>query len=278
VRDTAAMLDVLAGPDSVSAFAPALPAKPFREDLDRAPKRLRIGFTTYSAIRGTAHPEATRAVESAAQLLTDLGHEVEEVSPAWDDQQLARDFLTVWFVSRAIEVDRIKRDTGAKDDGFEQDTRLMAALGRAVSGIDLQAAQERRHDYIAAVAQMHAEHDLLMTPTLGEPPIRIGSLDLPAVLRAASEGILRTRTTRILQLTGIADDVVSRNLGWVPYTQLANITGRPAISLPLHWTAEGLPMGVQFVAALSGERLLLQLARQLEQAAPWAHRRPVQFS
>lgn len=278
VRDTAAMLDVLAGPDEVSAFAPATPERPYLDDLDRPPERLRIGFTTYSAIRGTPHPEATRAMEAAAALLTDLGHDVEEVRPAWDDHQLARDFLAVWFVNQAIEVARIKREIGADDDGFEQDTRMMAALGRAVGGIELQEAQERRHDHIAGLAQLHATHDLLMTPTLGEPPIRIGSLELPALLRRLADGFLRTRTVRLLQLTGIADQIVQRNLGWVPYTQLANITGRPAISLPLHWTASGLPMGVQFVAPLNGERLLLRLARQLELAAPWAQRRPEQFS
>jgi amidase len=277
VRDTAAMLDVLSGPDPVSAFAPALPDGSFRDELDRPPDRLRVGFTTFSAIRGTAHPEAVRAVEHAAQLLTELGHEVDEVSPSWDDHELAHDFLTVWFVQQAIEVARIKRDTGAKDSGFEQDTRLMAALGRAVGGVEVQAATERRHEHIAGLAQLHASHDLLMTPTLGEPPIRVGSLDLPAVIRKAADGILRTRTTRILQLTGIADDIIQRNLGWVPYTQLANITGRPAISLPLYWTPDDLPLGVQFVAPLSGEKLLLRLARQLELAAPWAQRRPSAF-
>jgi Asp-tRNA(Asn)/Glu-tRNA(Gln) amidotransferase A subunit family amidase len=85
VRDTAAMLDVLAGADAVSAFAPAMPGVPFHQDLDRPPNPLRIGFTTYSAIRGSAHPEATRAVESAARLLTELGHDVEEITPSWDD-------------------------------------------------------------------------------------------------------------------------------------------------------------------------------------------------
>jgi len=278
VRDTAAMLDVLSGPDAVSAFAPAMPDGSFCDGLDRPPTRLRIGYTTYSAIRGTAHPEATRTVEAAAALLTELGHEVEEVTPSWDDHQLASDFLTVWFVHQAIEVARIKREIGAKDDGFEQDTRLMAALGRSTSGIELQTAQERRHDHIAGLAQLHAGHDLLMTPTLGEPPIRIGALDLPSAIRAMAEGILRTRTVRLLELTGISDQIIQRNLGWVPYTQLANITGRPAISLPLHWTDSGLPMGVQFVAALNGEKLLLRLARQLELAAPWAHRRPQQFA
>jgi len=178
----------------------------------------------------------------------------------------------------AIEIARIKRDIGAKDTDFEQDTRLMAALGRAASGIELQAAQERRHDHIAGLAQLHAGHDLLMTPTLGEPPIRIGSLDLPSALRTMAEWILRTRTVRLLQLTGISDEIIQRNLGWVPYTQLANVTGRPAISLPLYWTDSGLPMGVQFVASLNGEKLLLRLARQLELAAPWAQRRAPQFA
>jgi Asp-tRNA(Asn)/Glu-tRNA(Gln) amidotransferase A subunit family amidase len=93
-----------------------------------------------------------------------------------------------------------------------------------------------------------------------------------------AEGILRTRTVRLLQLAGISDEIVQRNPGWVPYTQPANITGRPAISLPLHWTDSGLPMGVQFVAPLNGEKLLLRLARQLELAAGWAQRRPPHFA
>jgi len=84
--------------------------------------------------------------------------------------------------------------------------------------------------------------------------------------------LLKTRTASLLRYTKIVDDMVEKNLGWVPYTQLANLTGRPAISLPLHWTADGLPLGVQFVAPLGGESLLIQLAAQLEQAVPWADR------
>jgi amidase len=95
---------------------------------------------------------------------------------------------------------------------------------------------------------------------------------LPAALQRGADLLLRTRTARLLRYTRIVDDMVDQNLNWVPYTQLANLTGRPAISLPLHWTADGLPIGVQFVAPLSGEPLLLRLAAQLEEAQPWAHR------
>jgi amidase len=274
VRDSAAMLDLLAGTDAMSPYAPALPDRPLLEALDEPPGRLRIGFTTHSSIRRSPHPEAVRAVERAAALLTDLGHEVDEVEPPHDDAQLGRDFMTIWCVHQAVEVDRVKRETGSGDDGFEQDTLVMAALGRSVSGVELQAADERRREHVACLARLHATHDLLMTPTLGEPPIRIGALDAPGPLRLIAEGVLRTRATRLLRFGGLVEQMVERNLAWVPYTQLANITGRPAISLPLHWTADGLPMGVQFVGRLRAEGLLLRLARQLEQAAPWEHRRP----
>jgi amidase len=275
VRDTAAMLDVLIGPDAVSAFAAATPDRPLLDALDEPPGRLRIGFTTASAIRTTPHPEAVSAVEHAAQLLTELGHEVEEVPAPHDDAKLARDFLTIWFAHQTNEMERIKARTGRGDDAFEQDTRVMAALGRAIGGLELDAALEpHRFEHIAALSRLHATHDLLLTPTLGEPPIEIGSLELPKPLQLVTEGLLRTRTTKVMQLAGIVDQVVQRNLSWVPYTQLANVTGRPAISLPLHWTPEGLPMGVQFVGPLRSEELLLRLARQLEQAVPWADRRP----
>ncbi|WP_205698578.1 amidase [Conexibacter sp. SYSU D00693] len=273
VRDTAAMLDVLIGPEAISPYAPGLPDGPLLDELGRDPGTLRIGWTVDSAVRATPHPEAVRAVEHAAELLEGLGHHVEPVAAPHDDEQLAKDFLTIWFVHQAIEVEHVKRLTGAGDEGFEADTRVMAALGRLTSGVELQAADERRKEHIAALARFHEDYDLLLTPTLGEPPIPVGSLDLPAPLRTVSEVLLRTRTTKLMQLTGVVDQIVQRNLGWVPYTQLANVTGRPAISLPLHWTPEGLPLGVQLVGRLRSEALLLRLAAQLEEAAPWAQRR-----
>ena len=102
----------------------------------------------------------------------------------------------------------------------------------------------------------------------------MGAFDLPAPLARAQLALLRVRAGGLLRFTPLVEQMISENLGWVPYTQLANLTGRPAMSVPLHWTSDGLPMGVQLVGRLGSDGLLLRLAAQLEQAAPWWDRRP----
>jgi amidase len=273
VRDSAAMLDILAGPDAVSPYAPAVSQTPFADELDHEPSRLRIAYTAKSQVRDAPHSEAVHAMEDAAALLEELGHDVEEVDAPHDDEQLARDFMVLWRVHQAWLVERVKEITGAGDEGFEQDTLILAALGRATSAVAAHAAQERRSQHIAALGRLHETHDLLLTPTLGEPPIEIGALDTGTLQRMGAEVLLRTRTAGNLRHLGITDEIVRTNLSWVPYTQLANLTGRPAMSVPLHWTGDNLPLGVQFVARLGEEGTLLRLAAQIERARPWADRR-----
>ncbi|WP_078292078.1 amidase [Mycobacterium sp. D16R24] len=274
VRDTAAMLDVIAGPEPTSPYLPAMPEDSYALQVGRDPGKLRIGVRIPTVITPNPDPAAVAAVEAAVRLLTHLGHEVEEVSAPYDDGQLARDFLLTWFVHAAYEVDDTKKLTGAGDEGFERDTLLIAALGRATSGPDYVAAVERRHNYVRELATFFGDYDLLLTPTLAKTPPRIGEFNLPAPLAAVSDLLLRTKTARVLKYANIVDSMINDNLGWVPYTQLANLTGRPAISLPLYETPKGLPLGVQFVAPLGGESLLIRLAAQLEATEPWAHRRP----
>jgi Asp-tRNA(Asn)/Glu-tRNA(Gln) amidotransferase A subunit family amidase len=150
----------------------------------------------------------------------------------------------------------------------------MAALGRAAKPVDLFRAVERRHEHVRRLAEFHQSYDLLLTPTTATPPPRIGAFNLSPLLRKAEELVLSVRAGGLLRLTPIVDQVINDNLGWVPYTQLANLTGRPAMNVPLHWTGDGLPMGVQFVGRLGAEGQMIRLASQLEQAQPWAHRRP----
>lgn len=273
VRDTAAMLDVISGGEPWGPFVPGLPASSFASCVGADPGRLRIGVRVPTAINPTPHPEAYAAVEAAVRTLTDLGHHVEELPRApFDDAALSREFLLTWFVYTAWELAEAKRRTGAGDESFERDTLILAALGRATSPVEYVDALQRRHEHTRRLTTYFESYDLLLTPTLATVPPRIGEFDLPAVLERASDVLIKTRTARLLRHTKIVDDTVEKNLGWVPYTQLANITGRPAISLPLHWTADGLPLGVQFVAPLAGESLLIRLAAELEQAMPWADR------
>ncbi len=155
---------------------------------------------------------------------------------------------------------------------FERDTRMLAAIGRSARGVDYLHVVEHRHDHVRALAEYFETYDLLLTPTLAELPPEVGAFDLSKPLRIASNMLLRTKTAGLVRYTGILDQLIEDNISWIPYTQLANVTGRPALSLPLHWTPEGIPMGAHFTAPLGGEALLIRLATQLEESVPWAHR------
>ncbi len=275
VRDSAAMLDVLVGPTPVSPFLAREHDGAYAQELGRPPGTLRIALCTASEINSDPHPEAIAAARGAAELLTELGHEVVELDRApVDDAALAEDFLTSWFVNCAYSVDEAKAAAGATDRDFEPDTRVMAALGRATDPVALTRALERRHVHVRRVAAFHETYDLLLTPSTATPPPRIGAFDVPAPVQLAQRTLLSLRIAGVLRHTPVVEQMISQNLGWVPYTQLANLTGRPAMSVPLHWTADGLPMGVQLVGRLGAEPQLFRLAAQLEQARPWADRRP----
>ncbi len=272
VRDSAALLDAIIGPDSGAPYDGARPTTSFAETVNQRPGKLRIGYSCSSAINASPDPEAIAAVESAAALLTELGHEVEEVAPPHDDEALARDFLTIWFAQLHGQVADVKRRLGSPDSHFEADTLATAELGRVAGLRALLQSLANVNEYTRALAGFHETHDLFLTPTLARPPLAVDELTTSAALQRAARVVARTRTGKVLAATGVLDQLIADNLGWVPYTQLANLTGRPAISVPLHWTAAGLPLGVQLVGGLGSDGLLLQLAAQLEEAQPWFHR------
>ncbi|MEE2033171.1 amidase [Rhodococcus chondri] len=274
VRDTAAMLDVMAGGYPAAPYSPARAATTFASSLDAPLRRLRIGYATASPIGTGVDVEAVSAVDRAVALLDELGHRVEPAATGIDERHLAADFLTMWFASIAAEVDDARRRTGAGHDGFEFDTRILAELGRSVSAPDYLAALGRWAEYTRGLAAFHERYDLLLTPTMAYPPARIGQLSTPGWMRTVGRLLIATRLGRVAHWGGLVDRMVDENLARTPYTQLANITGRPAISVPLHWTADEVPLGVQFVAPLGGEGLLLSLAAELEQAQPWFDRQP----
>ena len=275
VRDSAAMLDVLAGPADDAPYLVARPSTAYADEVGQEPGTLRIGLCTSSAINPSPHREAVAAATAAGELLESLGHQIEHLDrPPFDDRALAEDFLTTWFVYAAAAVAQAKEVSRSDDSGFEPDTLVMAALGRATGPVDLVRAIENRQVHVRRLAEFHESYDLLLTPSTALPPPRIGALDLPPVMQRAQRALIKARGAGLLRFTPVVDQLINENLGWVPYTQLANLTGRPAMSVPLHWTPDGLPIGAQLVGRLGSEGQLLRLAAQLEQAQPWAERTP----
>ncbi|MEI5103533.1 amidase family protein [Streptomyces sp. PmtG] len=274
VRDTAALLDVLtAHPDPGGPYLAARPEEPYAELARRAPRKLRVGVSTRSPIGTPVSREARDAVDTAVKLLVGLGHEVEEAEPGIDGLRMADDFMTMYAAVNAAALAEVKHKSGADDSRFELDTRLIAAAGRAVDAAEHTIRHDRWNTYTRQLAAFHETYDLLLTPTLARPPVRIGELDTPWVTRQLGGALLRTGLAGRFSRTRFWKQAVVQNLAPNPFTQLANITGRPAMSVPLYRTPQGLPLGVQFCGPLGGEGTLLALAGQLEAAAPWDRER-----
>lgn len=274
VRDSAGLLDAIVGPNPAADYQVAQPKQNFTEAIGKRQPKLKIAFTAHSAISGAPTAQARQAMESTAELLTDLGHEVTEVDPPYDDKALAQTFLTIWFAQLAAQVAEIKERTGRGDGDFESDTLALVELGRAQGTVATLQALRATTGYTQAMTAFYGDYDLFMTPTMAQAPIEVGALDTPAPLQLGARIAHRLHGGRVLQATGIVDQMIEENLGWVPYTQLANLTGRPAISVPVYWTPEGLPLGIQFNGPLGSDGALLRFAAQLEEARPWIERFP----
>ncbi|MBI2733886.1 MAG: amidase [Aquabacterium sp.] len=274
VRDTAASLDVLAGATPGSPYLTRGPETSYLQQLSVPVRRLRIGFSTASFIGTPVHQDAVDAVQQAASLLAGLGHDVEEAAPRIDGRQVAKDWFTAWCCMIAREVAHVQETTGASSRAFEPDTRAMAAAGRTVGATELMATLERWHLHTQALARFHAQYDFWLTPTVSAEPLALGALNTPPLLAHLAEWLDALGLTDLARKTPPFEKRVFETMAWSSFTQLANITGRPAMSVPLYWNQAGLPLGVHFIGALHTEPLLLQLAAQLEQTRPWAYRRP----
>jgi len=277
VRDSALALDVLQGAAPGDPFVIAPPSAPYRELMRRAPGRLRIGWSTASPIGTDVHPEAVRAVERTVRLLASLGHDVAEAAPAIDGAALAQSYLHLYFGQIPAAVERA-RALGARKGDLELMNRILVTLGDSVSARRLTTQLNRWNDFSRALGDYFGSYDLFLTPTLAHPPIAHGTGD-PSPFEQRVLGVLHgTGLLGMLARLGLLDRTVDKiaadNLRYVPFTQLSNLTGTPSMSVPLHWTPDGLPLGVQFMGPFGSEDRLLQLAAQLEEAQPWFDRLP----
>ncbi|MBK8239510.1 MAG: amidase [Deltaproteobacteria bacterium] len=274
LRDSATMLDVASGNEAGALSQLPAPARPFVDELAREPGRLRIGVCAGTMLGGQLDPEHVAAVRRVADVCASLGHDVEEALPELDWAGLARAWLVIVAANVAAEVADAERRVGRPAGGdIEPLTALIAMIGRSLPASEFVAAHRRCQHAAWTMAQFHQRHDLWLSSTLGHPPARIGAFAQPAVQRALIAVVrgLRSRTLAERALDMMAHDPM---LAAYPNTQLANMTGQPAISLPLATTATGLPLGVQLVAPFGDEAVLLRIAAQLETVLPWATRRP----
>ncbi len=269
VRDSAAMLDVLSGPAVGDPFVIAPPPAPYAELMQQAPRRLRIGLFTSSPYDTNVARECVDAVEDTARVLAALGHEVEYARPEFDGMALARCYLGLYFGEVSTLMERAKAEFGARNEDFELDTRLLAMLGESMPLPEYVRRRQQWNDFTRALGAFFQGYDMYLCPTAGQLPARIGELDTPGHLQLAARLMLTLKAGKLVHRSGQVDQMALESLARAPFTQLANLTGTPAMSVPMYWTASGLPVGVQFGAPHGDEATLLQLAAQLEDASPW---------
>ncbi|MBA3263286.1 MAG: amidase [Thermoleophilaceae bacterium] len=257
VAETAALLDVLAGYEAGDASWAPSPEEPFAAAAAREPGRLRIGVTTTAPIDARLDPLCGRAVGDAAELLGSLGHEVEEVEAPWAGQNLLEVFTMVFGTPIAMGL-----FFGAQVTGREPAEELVEALSWTIwqgihqrNALDYLLARTQLGAFSRAIVALWDEYDVVVTPALAQRPVRIGEID------SCSEEPWED---------------FRRSGEFTPYTAIFNVTGQPAISLPLFHGEDGLPLGAQLAGRPAGEGQLLALAAQLEAARPWAERRPEQ--
>lgn len=255
VRDSAALLDATAGYDLGDPYIAPLPARPFVQEVGAAPGKLRIAFTTMAINGVDVHADCVAAVHDAARLCEQLGHEVVEAAPQLNGEMIGKAFMTIWSAGNAWTADSLSFAVGRKpvQEDFEPATWALMEMGRRRTAPDYLLAVQTLQIFARRVAQFMEQYDILLTPTLAEPPLPLGSFASPADNPMAG---------------------MRRSGQFAPFTSIVNATGQPAMSVPLFWNSEGLPVGTHFVARYGDEATLFRLAAQLESACPWAGRRP----
>ncbi|QHI10261.1 amidase [Acinetobacter haemolyticus] len=269
VRDSAAMLDAVQGPEQSSLFTIQAPDQKYLDIIQQSPKKLKIAFNTQSPIGTKVSKDAIQAIQQTAKLLESLGHIVVEDHPKIDGLALAKDFITTWFSQFSYMQAQIKQMTGSTDQDFELDSIALAAFGAKTTATEYIHNLNNWGLYSTQMNIFFEKYDLYLTPTTASVAPKNGEIATPAWQKPILKGLLKLGKAHYLAQGKLVEKMVQDNLSWVPFTQLANVTGLPAMSVPLYWNKHGLPLGSQFIAPFGREDRLLQLAAQLEQAQPW---------
>jgi amidase len=273
------MLDATHGADETAAYFAAPIKGTFLEATKRDPKPLRIAFHSEPAFPAIVHSDCKAAVEDAARLCEELGHYVEEISPGHNSAALSRALVIVFGSNIAAEIREAEEIVGRRATwrDFQLTTWISHMIGKAVSAQDFLVALRSLQAEARRLTHVYRDYDLVLTPTLGTPPIEIGSLEPTGVDAFAQKLFAATGWSAPLSNPKLIDRAAETTFSFVPFTPIANITGQPAMSVPLFWNSEGLPIGVMFAGRPRDETVMFSLAAQLERARPWKDRRPPVF-
>jgi Asp-tRNA(Asn)/Glu-tRNA(Gln) amidotransferase A subunit family amidase len=253
VRDSAALLDSTHGTELGSPYTCPPPARPFLKEVGVDPSKLRIAYAPAPPGGVAVDPECKQAAADAAKLCESLGHRVDETTLPIDNAFFRQSFLTVITVSmaRALEDAASILGHAVTENDVEAATWAMYQQGKQISSVVYSRSIANMHQVGLTMAKWQEKYDVILSPTLAKPPVKLGVLSLDDPARYGKE--------------------VSE---FSPFTALYNVTGQPSMSVPLHWTRDGLPVGVMFSARFGDEATLFRLAAQLEKAKPWVHRKP----
>ena len=255
LRDSAAILDATRGPGGGDPYSAAPPARPFLDEAGADPGSLRVAFTRRTPNGAPVEADALRVLEETASLAADLGHRVEEADPAIDGGAVVRTFLTLMAANTAVNLaSHPSAGRAAREDEVERITWLSAKMAESVSGADYVRATQTMHRLGRQMADFHRGYDILLTPGLATgTAVKLGWLDMTM---------------------DDVDEYWRRVFHFSPFTVWFNITGQPAIMLPIGTNADGLPVAVQAVAPYGDEATLFRFSAQLEAARPWFDRKP----
>jgi amidase len=255
VRDSAAILDATRGYVPGDPYVAPQPARPYIEEIKKKPGRLRIAYTAQTLDGEGIDNDCVRALNDAVRLCRKLGHKLTQKNPVVDRKILGGAFNVIWAANCAATIDWIAKIVGRKaaPQDYEPLTWALYEQGKKFTSGDYLTAVEKIQKISRDVARFFMDFEIFMTPTMGEPPLTIGEMD------AASDDPLKGWR---------------RSAKFVPFTPLCNATGQPAMSVPLHWNEQNLPIGIQFVGRYGDETTLFRLAAQLEKECPWAKRIP----
>ena len=276
VRDSAIMLDATHGPDPGAAFEIAPPTGPFEREVTTDPPRLRIAWTTEPCVPTEVHPDCAAAVHDAVRLLEELGHETTEAHVPIDGVAFSRNFLAVVAGELGADLRDAEQFVGRRPrrNELEPTTWALGLLSNALSAREFAHALRMLEVMGRDVGTFFEDYHVVLTPTLATPPPPIGTIGPSKGETAQVKFLGMLGSGHLIKAAKLINQAAKTALDFIPWTPIYNVTGHPAMSVPLFWNASGLPIGVHFVGHFGAEATLFRLAGQLERSRPWFDRLP----